>query len=464
MHRSAVLALLALVGAACSSGDGALSTGRTTLPADGLPIEVAVPHVSDAVPTDTTEPRKPPDATPDPNSARLSIDEALLADVDIGPPWEAMNRDVDRRGYDMGPNQTDCDAYWDLEQLGALGGGSAGWWRDGANLNHDVHRGAASGEDIGGSVVARLLASCSQVRWLEGGSFRIEKLPVAVDGAAAVSLIDEHGETTWLAVLSRADLISVVRVVRWPDANGELADVSVDDFAHIVRLASDRLAAAGPLRDPGAATPATTPAIIPEPTVPTVPTVPDVVDEADQALRDLLVDVADVAAVRPDRAWENDGVQAFTNMEREDESTCAAMISVNRISDALRWTSSISDDVGDVSIQQGIGIAEDADAAIEMVLGFAGVDACDPSDLELPEGAVVTSESLDVPGASAASRLVWEVDPPDLYRESVELFTIAVDGHVMIIGVGWDPSQERPVGLADELAQVAVAKVRAAIG
>ena len=262
-------------------------------------------------------------------------------------------------------------------------------------------------------------------------------------------------------MLTRADLISVVRLVRWPDANGDLADVSVDDFAHIVRLAADRLAAAGSPLDPGVATPATAPALIPEPTVPTVP---DVVDEADQALRDLLVDVADVAAVRPDREWENDRVEAFTKSERVDESTCPAMISVNRISDALRWTSSISDAVGDVSIQQGIGIADDADAAIAMVLGFADVDACDPSDLEIPEGAVVTSESLDVPGASAASRLVWEVDPPDLYRESVELFTIAIDDHVMIIGVGWDPSQERPVGLADELAAVAVAKVRAAIG
>ena len=174
MRRSAVLALMAFVVTACSSGDGALSGGGAT-PPDGLPV--VIPHVSDDDPAETTEPRKPPDTTPDPNSAGLSIDEALLADVDIGPPWEAMNRDVDRRGYDMGPNQTDCDAFWRLEQLGALGGGSAGWWLDGANLNHDVHRGGASGNGVGGSVVATLLASCSQVRWLEGGSFRIEKLP-----------------------------------------------------------------------------------------------------------------------------------------------------------------------------------------------------------------------------------------------------------------------------------------------
>ncbi len=209
---------------------------------------------------------------------RLSVDEALLQGDDAPAPWDMRNRNVEAFAHDIGPNQTDCDPYWEYERIGRLEGGETMWWREGGNLNNMVRREGQPGQAAAlMRVFADLPQTCGVTSWSEGDSFTIEPLDLSdvpgTDGIVALSI--DHvrtDEVLWLAFAQRADLISELRVTMWPESeSGRIPSFSRVDFATVAATMSERLALAG---EHVAAPPTTStvPGERPDEITPTLPT------------------------------------------------------------------------------------------------------------------------------------------------------------------------------------------------
>lgn len=465
MHGRALALVAALVTVAACSSDGERLAGVEPPSTGALVDESAgnsdptttaasvAPDATDPTSTTLAEPTEDPGSDPKrpfDEDPRTRVDAALLDDGDLGGAWEFQQRRPFGPGYDIGPNQTDCDPYWEFERLAELDGGVAGWWQAGAELRHEVY---ATGEDVdglGARLIALVASGCPIVNWLEGGTFTVERVPIDVAGAEAMQFRSDGGEITMIALLSSGDLFSMIRVHRWPGGGGLVA-FTADDLAGVMRIAAARLAAAGtappPTTLPLPTTLPTTTTLAPTTTLPTttttLPTTTTTIDPAAAEQRGLLLTADDLG---PD--WSSNGPDPYAIGSQEDEN-CPALVAVNDISDLLAWEIDLSRDDG-VVVYQALGTASDASSASAMVEAFASIDECElPDDAFGPAAPV--SGPIDLAGADAASRLEWRVAEGSI-ELTLWLATVAVGDHVTILGVTTDDTVEADVADVFDLA------------
>lgn len=233
-NAMAAVVAVAVTAVSCASPVGPVARQST-------PVGDALPEVDELL------------ALPDVDVSPLSIDDALLVGNDVPAPWDLMHRDLDSFAHDIGPNQTDCDPYWEYERLGRLQGGETMWWRDGGNLNHKVRREDSPGQAAELiSTFDDLALTCGVTSWSEGDSFTIEPLDLSdtpgTHGIVALSIDHRRtDEVLWLAFAQRGDLISELRVTMWPASeSGRIPAFSPSDFGTVAATMVDRLASAGP--------------------------------------------------------------------------------------------------------------------------------------------------------------------------------------------------------------------------
>lgn len=465
MERSfALLVAISLGATACSSGGESLSVGSAPVQTDASAAPTTTPDgVPGTVSVPSTEPGRPPMSTTEPVGQQgagevrpLSVDDALLDEQDVDGTWEFQHRTLDRIGDEIGGNQTDCDAYWEFERLVVHDGGETQWWQSGGGLTHHVF--SSSGnvtEGLGPALVHAIVERCPVVNWLEGGTFTVGAVDLSVAGASAMQFRSDVGETTVVALLTRGDLISVVRLHRWPTAGAGQTTAAPDEFERIVRLAADRLAAARE-RTSGDEPPVIVtapetdrPTIDVDPATTTTPD-PDRVDAAAASRRDALLTTGELGD-----DWTFGEPERFETQPPEIDD-CQGLVATDAISDLLEWEVSFEHADG-IAGNQAIGVGGDAATVTALVETFAGIDECDLGDEGIAAGSAI-SGSMVVPGADAASRLQWTAEAGSL-TIAVDLAVVAVDDHVMILGATFDGTTPSDEGLLDDLAARAVTRL-----
>ena len=304
MRRLISILVLILVASSCSTDESVLlgNDGGSTQPSrtvgDGsVEDSAAQASAADGQATSTTEPApepvwNAPDA--DPVNVRLAPEDVLLPEDALGAPWEHQHRTLDAITYDAGPQQSDCGDFWRAEQIVSQATANALWWRDGANLVHNVVPFYEFGEaESALAAAARVADAYPIISWGEGGDYLVSPVSLdidAIDGVETVSfLVDEgSGQQRWMVFSQRENLLSILSVPTWKSEN----PVVEAEVGAAAALAAKRLSAAGPERSrptptttttqPVAPprTSTTTPAIIIEPlpsetTIPTARTEPD---------------------------------------------------------------------------------------------------------------------------------------------------------------------------------------------
>lgn len=477
MRAPAIVLGLTLIAAACggaNAGGTAIATVPTTTDAttDATTDETTVENTA---PTATTKPVIPPPTVPgerpvdDGGSAsvrpELAIAVALLPDDAFAAPWELQWRELERTGYGAGPNQTDCAAYWAVEELRGGDGGHVMWWVDGGNANHYVSRfDGANGVHLVAQL-ASLATSCPVVRWLEGGSFATESIELA-DGVGFRFTDAESGETTWFAAAVHRDVVSVLDIPLWTNIDGDAFDFDAGDLDRLTtqmyQLLLDAEAAPPEVTVPPIAQPRPTtppPEIVPPPTT-SLPPVPTTIsrDLVVTGVGKLLLGEAEL----PDR-FDAPRVQKHRPDGPDDDlvAICPSGVSIERIDAMLEWGSMFEDHDG-LQFNQIIGRADSVDAAVDVVDLFAETASCDLSaswgaDAETSGGAI------GIDGADAAASLVLQAVDGSF---SGEIVALAVGDLVMIVSVGSSdavsPSEGMDLDVADAIAELAVAKVLAA--
>lgn len=460
--------------AACG-GSGGVRTTSGTLPAPPTTDETEATASSSSVPTtigssaapETTEPGRAPAGDAEAEFP-LSIEDALLPDDAFPAPWELQWRETDQAGYGSGPNQTDCAPYWAFEELRGAGGGHVMWWVDGGNANHYVTR--VDADDVGSMyALASIADECPRVRWTEGGSFRTERIALpASPEAVGLKLTDSaSGETTWVAVIRRGDLISILDIPLWTDIDGDLVDFGAEDLnrlaaqMEVALQVAQRRSEQSPTKVPTTTTlapptpvPATgPPTTLPQPATTVAPPI--------TGLGKLLLDGTDLPTgfTAPSvRAHRPDGPDA------ELATVCPPAASIDRIDDMLEWSAEF-DGPGVVAIDQNIGRAATAAEAGEVVELFAEMSDCDLSSSFGPTDDT-SGGSIVISGADAAASLVVVAADEEFVGEVI----VASVGDVLVVisaGSAADPESagrraELDLDLADALARLAVAKVRTA--
>jgi hypothetical protein len=142
--------------------------------------------------------------------------------------------------------------------------------------------------------------------------------------------------------------------------------------------------------------------------------------------------------------------------------SCPAASSVDRIDVMLTWSSTAEGD--QIELGQFIGRADSSAEASEVVSLFGEVGSCDLSE-SFGEEVETTGGEAAISGADAAANLV--IRPIDGSFLG-EMIVVAVGDVVMIVSVGttfgsdWEGDPPLDLDLADEIAEIALAKVRAA--
>jgi len=379
----------------------------------------------------TAAPSTAPSTTAGRPDERLSIDDALMDEGDIAPPWEFRYRSAEQPGYGAGPNQTDCEPYWRYEQRHDLPGAQALWWRDGGNVNHEVFRAASADAATDFLATMRMLPElCPVTSWSEGDSFRTEAVDLGDADVVGLEFIDASPEERQHTAISvRGDLISVVWVGQWPaSAGGEFPHTSTADLAGWAARADERLAGAGqapPLvastststtpttttitTAPAGQAPPTTVAETPTTTIPgtrpttTVQTSPDPTGIARYLVTD--ADLADLPA------WTVGPPAEFYegNTDSSLFEGCAARGSIDELGRSFVLESTL-DHESYLRSWQYIGETADGEAAAGLVAEFATIADCELASAPFP--ATVGGGPLDVPGTSAAAVLEFSTGDP----------------------------------------------------
>ncbi len=440
MRTPVVVAWLVLVAGACGSPADPSGSGResgSTLPA---PPTTAATATTTSPPDDTQPGERPPGANPEGGQTSdvdvappLSIEDALLPDDALGAPWEFQWRRLDSIGYGVGPNQTDCDAYWAYETLLGGDGGHAMWWADGGNVNHRVIRIDSFRSVVSelGSMVA-IPQDCPVVRWNEGGSFTTELIDDTEADALIMRFVDEaSGEVTWVAVTLVGDLISLLQIPLWTRADGTMIEMTIDDVASIAAQMKRQLDAAGPEQ-----TATTTPT---EP--PTIETLPPIVSTVPlDALGGLLL-----AGDEVPQGWEFDSVSQAEPGGSDEAivAACAAAASLDEIDVVLRWQAELRTP-SDTQALQLIGEMGDAAAATAVVNRFAEVAQCDLTSW-IPD-TVASGGPVEIVDADVAGTLF--LDSPEFAGSRVALGAAAIGSIVVVFTVESDLD---PDASADQL-------------
>ena len=473
MRFAAIVIGIGLTTVACGGSSGSSTatlpapattgpTTSTTVDGSMLTPSTTTPNTTTSVVSATTEPGMAPNGEPMEIRRGLSIEQALLPDEALPPPWEPQWRLLDQPGYGAGPNQTNCDVYWALEELRGGGGGHAMWWIDGGNANHYVRRIDRSNVDSAlglGAIAER----CPTVRWLEGGSFTVESVDLDHD-AVGLKLTDEvTGDVTWFAMTVFGDLLSVIDVPLWTNVEGEMVGFDRDELNRLVSLMYERLQSADTLPLPTTTTIAP-PTLVPATTAPPTTTNPTplpttTVPPAVTGLGKLLLERGELPA-----GFAEPEVRAHRPDDPDPElvAICPAAESVDRIDAMLTWSSTAERER--VEIDQIIGRAESAAEASEVVLLFGEMAECELSEM-FGEATEASGGVIDIAGADAATSLV--VEPTDGSFLG-EIIAVAIDDVVMVVSAGttfeaeWVLEPPLDLDLTDAVAESAVAKVRAA--
>ena len=452
MRRLFSILVLILVASSCSTDDSVIvgnesTTGQTSGPA-----------VVDSPADDAQEEPvwNAPDA--DPVNVRLAPEDVLLPEDALGAPWEHQHRTLEAITYDAGPQQSDCADFWRAEQVMSQATANALWWRDGANLTHNVVPFDEFGlaESVLASA-ARVADACPVISWGEGGDYLVSPSSLdidAFDGVETVSfLVDEGaGQKRWMVFSQRENLLSILSVPTWPT---NAPPVVAADVADAASLAASRLAAAGDERPAPPTTTTTAPVTttaVPETTVPktTVPATTEpqpntdaiVVDAVDEPDLDIIPDIrsspelpVDLVAVLLDETDFAPGVLGrepdlrqyrSSDLEHEECADFAELDALLTVESELRFT-----DGGDVL--QIVGRAPDSATAKRVVANFVNLRPCFELEFEADAQEAVergdpevlfsfTLQAVDVPGADAAVTL----DVTD-GEEIATVIVIAVD-------------------------------------
>ena len=472
MRRLFSILVLILVASSCSTDDSVIvgnesTTGQTSGPA-----------VVDSPADDAQEEPvwNAPDA--DPVNVRLAPEDVLLPEDALGAPWEHQHRTLEAITYDAGPQQSDCADFWRAEQVMSQATANALWWRDGANLTHNIVPFDEFGlaESVLASA-ARVADACPVISWGEGGDYLVSPSSLdidAFDGVETVSfLVDEGaGQKRWMVFSQRENLLSILSVPTWPT---NAPPVVAADVADAASLAASRLAAAGDERPAPPTTTTTAPVTttaVPETTVPktTVPATTEpqpntdaiVVDAVDEPDLDIIPDIrsspelpVDLVAVLLDETDFAPGVLGrepdlrqyrSSDLEHEECADFAELDALLTVESELRFT-----DGGDVL--QIVGRAPDSATAKRVVANFVNLRPCFELDFEADAQEAVergdpevlfsfTLQAVDVPGADAAVTL----DVTD-GEEIATVIVIAVDDLIYVASVA--PNSDEPENPAD---------------
>ncbi len=430
----------------------------TSVPANDSGLKATTPTTDATRATTVSEPASSEPGRPSNDAAQtsrmLSIADALLLDDALGAPWELQWRNTDQIAYGAGPNQTDCVPYWAVEQARGGAGGHVMWWVDGGNANHYVRRTTTSGGFAALRELASIPEQCPLVHWNEGGQFSTEA--VAVSDGVGLRLVDgQTGDVTWLAAAAHGALLSVLDVPLWTNVDGQQVDFGIAELRLLVKRMNEQLQTAG--AEPGApsaAEPSTTSTTSPSSTPSTTAPWPTTQDEDATGLALLLLDESDLPA-----GFDSPSIRMHGAGETDDdfESTCPAGASIARIDAILEWAASSYRHNDGIEVEQMIGRASSATEATELVELFAAMAACDLSD-SFGDDVSTSGGALDIAGADAAAHLVI-ADP--LAGFSGEIVVIAVGDVVVIATITSNETLDVDQDLADSIAMLVAAKVRA---
>ena len=422
----------ALLAAGCSSGAQDVQVGTETTPADPDPIPTA------AVTTTTT-------SAPVLGDLHLDPASVLLTPSDVPAPWD-LTGESEFDGYDIGPNQSDCDTYWTLDSVAAHPVASRLWFQPGANLDHDAFDAGVPAAEQLLAAAKSLPADCPSIRWNEGGALVVTHLPIAVDGVVSIQLTSDVGEVQWLAYAARANVVSRVRYVHFGIEPGAAVPTeALDDFARVVAAMARRLDQSAP------ETPTTTTSVAPAP--PTTRRV-DTTQPPDPAFEHPL----SAALLTEDELTTGLEVQSVDPHLPEQATDgwiggCPASESIVTLD---RWFSLQQEMVGPGSdALQIVGRAPTAAAAETAVAQFAAMAECDPTLDEAFAETTFTGGVLSGIGPGTAA--VLSIELPEGHS------AVFVAYHVQaIVGVLLVNQAGSPPGIENHAAMLTAALERAA--
>ena len=306
----------------------------------------------------------------------------------MAAPWEPPTSN-ETDGYDIGANQTDCDAFWAIERAAERPGATRSWFQPGANLDHTVH-------DTGDAIAIQIDAAfatladlCPTVRWLEGGSFDIEVISTAAEGVQALELVNDTGEVEWVALAVRGNLVSRLRYVRFgDDASTQPDHEALEEFAELATAMLIRLAATDPQPVPDSG---------PMPSAPT--------------LEAALVTAADLPG-----AYTETKTDTYESTDPDGEwiAGCDASRVVKVMDSWFTLERLLRPDDGGVGVQHLLGRAPNQNAARAAVAGIANMQDCDLSaDVSLGGATLIGGVVPDGSGGLATYLQVSHPDEPD---------------------------------------------------
>jgi len=502
MRRFISILVLILAATACSTDQRVVVDGGT---AEQSSEEEAQPTEVDADPPVTTTSVAEREDAAKSTPIRLAPEDVLLPEDALDAPWLHQHRTLEKVAYGPGAQQSDCADYWRLEQAGGLGTAQALWWRDGANLLHDVvpFDSAEEAQEVM-AAANRVVDECPVISWGEGGDYQLSSAALDIDdveGVESVAILIDEGDSQqrWTVFSLRENVLSVINVPTW-NVDGTPA-VTPDEVSFAASLAVDRLAAAGPERERPVPTTTTTVAPVPTTAVPaTVPArsasaelPPEIEAEIErlrveagddinkqianaQSIQNLINDHNEklpaelVALLLGDSEIDGDWVVWRTDpyyanpTSPGDLEECPELVAF----DAIDSVFEVQRDFGVVDVNnaaQMLGRATDASAASAMVSGFVAIEPCLEQSLateieeagvdeSIPIGFSVSLETVEVANASAATKLEVEID-------GVRSVIVVIAVGDVVSAIALDDSVLQAGGLPLGVAELAAAKIAA---
>ena len=450
MRRATVTAAF-VVGALVLAACGASEPSTVALPAVST-VSTSTAVVGDEVAIEA-EPAGP-----------LSVEAALLPDDAFGAPWEHTGSRLDNFGYDTGPNQSDCDPYWLVESVISLGGGNVTWWSEGGNVNHYVAR--VDDPQAYVDAARAVPEQCPRVSWSEGDSFSATALDIGEGVAAFEAVTDPATDRSWFAVTARGDLVSMLWIPLWPTLSGdEFLAISVDDLGAVAQQMRTLLLAA-PEVEPASITTTTPP---PPPTPPPTPPTPPTTTEPVAVTQPEVAPVPTLPANDPSglsnhlltadqvpNGWDLVDIEPYIAEPMDDAfiRACIAAMAFDTIDVGLEWRAQWTGPSAS-KLQQIVGRMPSVGEASDAVELLAEVGSC---DLSVPlDGGQASGGAAELPGTTAATRLVFSAEPPQ--EVFLEIVVFAIDDLVMVFTAETLGEGGMPVTAAMDAAAVAVTLV-----
>ena len=279
----AVVVALATIAAGCSSDPDTVQVGLGA-EADDIGTGTGAQGDNETGPG-TSSTTTVPGTAPDTGELWLDPFDAVLSERDVDGTWDPPSGGS-FDGYDLGPNQTDCDTYWILESITDSLTVGRRWFQPGTNLNHDVYD---SGHDEAARIevaAVDVVDDCPIVNWLEGGSLTISSFDLGRSDAVATEVVSDVGEISWTAYAVRANLLSRLHRVHFEPGTQPSGDAR-QEFLELVGTMIDRLNGAPSLPgidEPPDAFTTTMPPILAPPTIPPVTLPPVSITSSDPDL------------------------------------------------------------------------------------------------------------------------------------------------------------------------------------